>query len=228
MGELETMMGTAGQGAPRRKSSAKTEPTGSPGLPPVRPPPEEPKDYGLVYDGELNEEGEWEGQGALKLGNGDFYEGTFKAGDLDGPGFVRYGRGSVYEGEFRAGLQEGRGTLQYAEGGKYEGEWRAGRRHGSGTSTYASGNVFEGTYEEGKRAGLGTWRYADGTVEVHFYKADTAVGEGVRWNRLDKDSCWDDDAPWRAWRLLDTQKKDEISLEEARRIAQGHEPYLDE
>ena len=211
--------------SPAPLSSASQE---SFGLPTPRP-AEESKwklNHGLAYDGETNESGEWHGRGALKVANGDFYEGTFVDGELEGEGYVRYARGSTYEGQFVAGLQEGVGTLKYKEGGSYEGEWKAGRRHGQGTSYYASGNTFEGEYEAGKRVNLGTWRYADGTVEVNFYQNDQAVGEGVRWNQLDKNNVWDENNEWRAWKLVDGRKGEEISLDEARTIAQGEEPYL--
>ena len=57
-----------------------------------------------------------------------------------------------------------------------------------------------------------------------LYQNDQAVGEGVRWNQLDKNNVWDENNEWRAWKLVDGRKGDEISLDEARTIAQGEEP----
>ncbi len=74
------------------------------------------------------------------------------------------------------------------------------------------GEVYQGQWKGGNIEGRGTYRYARGTVKVGFYKAEADVGEGVLWMP-------DGQA---AVRLRDGAFVEEISLEEARRVAAEH------
>mmetsp|Transcript_43479 Transcript_43479/g.87016 ORF Transcript_43479/g.87016 Transcript_43479/m.87016 type:complete len:101 (-) Transcript_43479:509-811(-) len=74
---------------------------------------------------------------------------------------------------------------------------------------YASGDVYEGEYKQGKMEGRGIYRLADGTAEAGRYFAGADVGEGARWSADRK----------RAYRLRGGRVEEEITLEEAARIA---------
>ena len=143
------------------------------------------------------------------------YEGEYNAaGKREGYGTARYADGEVYEGQWKGGKKEGRGTYRAANGDVYEGEYKGGEPEGRGTYRYASGDVYEGEYKADKKEGRGTYRYADGKMDVGFYKAGKDVGEGVQWSADGQT----------AWRLRDGEEVEEISLEEAERVAANLTP----
>ena len=107
--------------------------------------------------------------------------------------------------------REGRGTLRYANGDVYEGEYKEGKKEGRGTMRYANGSVYEGEWKGGKNDVCGTYRCASGRVMVSFCKADKPVGEGVQWSADGQT----------AYRTRDGKTVEEISLEEARRVAEA-------
>jgi len=159
-------------------------------------------------------EGEWraglrEGRGRAMYANRDRYEGQWLSDKKQGFGTFWAASGEVYEGQWLVGTYDGRGTYLYASGDVYEGEYKQGRREGRGVYMYAAGDVYEGEYKQGRMEGRGTYRLADGSAEVGRYKAGTDVGEGARWT---PDRC-------HAWRLRNGKVVEEISLEEAARVA---------
>ncbi len=179
-----------------------------------------------VYEGKYNAAGEREGYGTMRFATGSVYEGQWKGGKQEGRGTYRFANGDVYEGEYKGGKEERRGTYRHAEGHVYEGEFKE-CIHGRGTYRYADGGVFEGEFKVNKMDGPGTLRAADGSIVVGFFResasrafivsgcsinAGTLVGEGVKWS-ADRQT---------AVRLLDGQDQEEISLEEARRVAAEH------
>ena len=118
-----------------------------------------------------------------------------------------------YEGERNAeGKRHGRGTCRYADGIVYDGAWKAGQMEGFGTYRGGYGDAYEGQWKGDTQTGFGTYRFADGSVDVGFWMADTEMGEGVRWSADGRT----------AWRLRDGEEEEEISLEEARRVAEKY------
>jgi hypothetical protein len=139
------------------------------------------------------------------------YEGEYNAaGQREGRGTVRYADGEVYEGEWKADKMEGHGTYRAAHGDVYEGEWKADKMEGRSTMRYADGDVYEGEYKANKKEGRGTYRFANGRAMVSRLKADAPVGKGTAWS-ADRQT---------AWRMRDGKRREEITLEEAARIAQ--------
>lgn len=67
------------------------------------------------YEGEVNEDGDPEGQGVLEYPGNDEHERMY------------------YEGGFKAKKAHGKGLMKWREGDKYEGDWVEGLRHGKGT-----------------------------------------------------------------------------------------------
>ena len=93
---------------------------------------------GGIYEGERNEYGEWEGEGAYKFSDG-----------------------SVYQGSWVANQHHGFGTLHYASGSVYSGQWVAGRKQGHGTYKWHDGRVEIGFYNQDKSVGEGCMWSAD-------------------------------------------------------------------
>lgn len=72
-----------------------------------------------------------------------------------------------------------------------------------------NGDVYEGMWQSGFKDGPGTYRWKDGEVDISMYSSDYRVGEGVRWSKDRR----------RAFRLIRGNVQEEISLNEAGRIA---------
>jgi len=70
----------------------------------------------IVYEGERNAAGQYEGRGKGRFVDGTVYEGEWVGGWREGRGRCEYADGNVYEGDFRAGKSEGRGTIWFANG----------------------------------------------------------------------------------------------------------------
>jgi len=146
-----------------------------------------------------------------KSGEG-VYEGERNAaGEKEGRGTYRFADGNVYEGEWKGDKKEGNGTHRYADGDVYHGEWKRDEKDGIGTYRYADGDVYEGEYKGGVKEGLGTYHYVKegGEAEVTRCRAGDPVGEGAWWSANRH----------RAWRLLDGELVEEISLARAAAIA---------
>ena len=111
------------------------------------------------YEGERNDNGEWEGKGVYH-----FADGTW------------------YEGEFVASMRHGYGTIHYGSGSSYEGQWRNGLKHGTGRSTFADGAEYHGAYVNGFRQGVGTYRLADGQVLVGTFNRDVPDPKYTVWS----------------------------------------------
>ena len=98
----------------------------------------------------------------------------------------------------------------FSYGDKYEGEFVAGLYEGKGTYHYANGNRYDGEWVADEREGKGTYHFAAGHVIVGRFKGGQWLGEGAKWSA--------DRA--QAARMSDGQFVEEISLEEAARIAE--------
>lgn len=130
------------------------------------------------------------------------------AGEMEGHGVFRNAAGDCYEGQWRGGSKQGHGTYFFADGAMYVGDYEADLKHGRGTFRWADGARYEGDWWAGKQHGRGTCLWEEGAL-VSRYEFGSPVGDGAQWSadRL------------RAWRLADGEEAEEISLEEATRIA---------
>lgn len=122
---------------------------------------EEPSSY--TYKGDTNEEGLYQGQGALYYNDQLLYKGEFANGNFNGEGTLyRVEKGSFkgsnskdtikYQGQFKNGLYHGTGTLYFDfsipegeasnfRGQQYEGKFHLGQYHGYGTEYNMSGDI---------------------------------------------------------------------------------------
>jgi hypothetical protein len=80
---------------------------------------------GLLYEGGWKN-GVMEGQGRLKLPNGDEYVGPFWAGKANGSGRYVDVTGETFEGPFVDGMRDGEGTTKLPNGLSYRSTWMAG------------------------------------------------------------------------------------------------------
>ncbi len=127
---------------------------------------------GATYVGDLNTQGQLEGQGRMRWSNGDEYDGEFLAGLMHGKGTFTSAYSGSYTGNYVRGQMEGRGVLTYPDGSRYEGEFVANQFHGNGVLTYPRGDRYEGEFEKNKMHGRGKWLFADKS----FYIGQVAEG----------------------------------------------------
>ena len=69
--------------------------------------------------------------------------------------------------------------------------------------------MYEGPWAEGERSGIGVFKMASGDVEVTKYDKGQSIGDGIVWN-ADRSI---------AHKLVDGEKKNEISLGMAEKLA---------
>lgn len=67
-----------------------------------------------------------------RLGNGDCYEGDFKANHYEGEGSYLSPDKQVYTGNWHEHRRHGFGEQTYRDGCRYSGDWIANKRHGFG------------------------------------------------------------------------------------------------
>jgi len=131
-------------------------------------------------------------------------------GKVQGRARCTWPQGAVYEGDWKDGKRNGTGTFTYADGAVYVGEYKDGKMNGKGTYTYADGAVFVGELKNDKRHGTGTYTYKSGNVEVGFYEQDKQKGRGVQLGASGKT----------AWLVMDGKVEREVSVAEARKVAE--------
>jgi len=131
-------------------------------------------------------------------------------GKVQGRARCTWPSGQVYEGDLKDGRRHGKGTNTYDDGAVYVGEFKDDKKNGMGTYTHADGAVYVGEFKDGKMNGKGTYKYADGVVEVGFYEQGKDKGRGVQLSANGK----------KAWLLMDGKKEREVSVAEARKVAE--------
>lgn len=83
-------------------------------------------DHGkIVYDGQVFKD-KFNGQGSLKLKNGDKYRGHFKDGRFDGQGTFKSNKGWQFKGHFSKGQVTGQGKLTTKNDKIYQGVFANG------------------------------------------------------------------------------------------------------
>jgi hypothetical protein len=121
---------------------------------------------GASYVGDLNTQGQLEGQGRMRWTNGDEYDGEFLAGLMHGKGKFISAYSGTYNGDYVRGRMEGRGVLTYPDGSRYEGEFAGNQFHGKGKLAYPRGDIYQGDFEKNKMHGSGNWVFADKSIYV--------------------------------------------------------------
>lgn len=133
---------------------------------------------GATYVGDLNAEGQLEGQGRMTWTNGDKYDGEFLAGLMHGKGKFISTYSGTYSGDYVRGRMEGRGVLIYPDGSRYEGEFVGNQFYGKGRLEYPRGDVYQGDFEKNKMHGHGKWIFADKAIYIGQVTDGVIQGRG--------------------------------------------------
>lgn len=133
---------------------------------------------GATYVGDLNAQGQLEGQGRMSWTNGDKYDGEFLAGLMHGKGIFISIYSGTYKGDYVHGRMEGRGLLTYPDGSRYEGEFVGNQFHGKGKLAYPHGDVYQGDFEKNKMNGHGKWVFADKAIYIGQVADGVIQGKG--------------------------------------------------
>lgn len=96
-------------------------------------------------------------QGALLLGNGNAYWGSWALGRKHGVGSFLWADNSRHDGMYAAGMRSGAGTLLYASGAMYEGEFEDNARHGVGRLELPGGASYDGQWAHDVPHGFGVF-----------------------------------------------------------------------
>ena len=120
------------------------------------------------------------GDGIVKMANGNIYEGQVKDGLRHGKGKYFWVDGGEYDGDWWADAPHGEGKMIYKDGSEYNGSWLFGKLHGKGVLEYNDG-IYDGEFKDGLRHGRGkyTCTLANSNVEYDgWWLADTPNGKG--------------------------------------------------
>ena len=129
---------------------------------------------GVVYEGEVNEQGQPNGRGRMLYPSGMSIDGTFLNGLLNGDIVFAWPGGQWLEGFFSMDFFQGKGRMHYPDGSVYEGEIGAPSdgwpSQGKGKLIDSDGTVYEGTFEDNQMHGQCTITYPDGGIEICEYE----------------------------------------------------------
>jgi hypothetical protein len=99
------------------------------------------------YQGDLNAQQQYHGNGSFKDDAGNVYTGQWVDGQRHGQGVMVWSNGDRYEGEFVQDLRHGQGTFTKADGTRYSGEWEYDHLKGDVQVADRSGNITIGKVE---------------------------------------------------------------------------------
>jgi len=116
--------------------------------------------YGRWYQGDWVH-GRWTGQGRLRNGKGDLYEGGFKNDRIHGFGTITFRDGRKFKGKCDCGRMV-EGTMSYQDGSSYDGSWVNGMRDGHGRIVWSDNAFYDGSFKEGEFNGFGKMVWSDG------------------------------------------------------------------
>lgn len=133
-----------------------------------------------TYEGALDEEGRFDGPGAVDSCMGFTYAGDLSHGQIAGQGTMRWADGCSLSGGFQGGIANGPGNIVWPNGDAYVGEVVHGVRHGSGAMTTHGGEaVYTGGWLHSERCGPGRQTYVDGGVYEGEWRGNQRHGRGT-------------------------------------------------
>lgn len=119
---------------------------------------------GHTYEGSINCEGKWQGQGTYTHPTGQVYKGEYRNGKRHGHGTIIYKSGNKYVGGWRFSKEDGYGHQIFTNGDSYKGQFKNGEKHGPGTYYFSSGDYTEQQYSNGTKIGTETYYFSDGRI----------------------------------------------------------------
>ena len=140
---------------------------------------------GTIFEGQMNENKEFEGLGKIMWADGSSYNGYFVSNFIEGEGFYISGDGSFqYQGQFKASKFHGIGNSIWTHDGKvrrFRGEYEDGmKKHG--VFIFTRGEEFTCQYENNLPNGEGTLLLTDGQC----FKGDFRHGKYVQTDSTSK------------------------------------------
>jgi TolB-like protein len=134
----------------------------------------------INYEGDVNDDGKYDGQGTLTHISGARYVGEFKDGNYNGQGTFTYPSGETWTGEWLNNVRHtGQGTFIHPSGTKYIGEFKDGKWNGQGTYAFPDGRKYIGEFKDGKWNGQGTYTFPDGRKYIGEFKDGRSSGQGT-------------------------------------------------
>jgi hypothetical protein len=164
----------------------------------------------IAYTGQYNDEGQKDGQGTLRLENGDRYVGNFKNDVITGTGTYYFADGSTFVGEFvdnsmttgqitfSNNFDDKRVTFtgKFAEKSKFADALKkfissddniyqqSLKFTGQGKMTYRDGSTYDGSFKDGLRSGQGTYVSDNGNLVYEgSWKNNVQSGQGTLRNK---------------------------------------------
>ena len=142
-----------------------------------------------------------------------YYMGEWADDKPNGTGTYVWPIGDVVLCDWRNGNMHGHAIHMYADGGRFQGTMLDSKRNGKGVFRYHFGDSFIGNYI-GDLKNRGIWCFASGEAKATRFEdhesrtCSLEKGVGVKW----------DVKRARAWKLVDGQVKEEISLKSSLQI----------
>jgi hypothetical protein len=138
------------------------------------------------YFGEINSEGQREGDGLCIWGNGTVYMGQWGSNNnRHGLGKMFWKSGGSYYGQWEDGWQHGQGTLHTMDAKKnqftFEGTWEKNFMNGFGFKywyEHGKPETYRGYFHKTKAHGVGYRCYGNGNTYFGHYAHDRRVGLG--------------------------------------------------
>lgn len=131
------------------------------------------------YEGEYNNNGEFDGIGIHLFDKNCIYIGQFKNDQYNGKGLLISNEGNSLFGDFVQGECKGNGHLKIDGQFDYEGQIENNQKMGFGIERYIDGSVYEGNFENGVKSGHGKYTFPNGEYYEGNFENDLYEGEGV-------------------------------------------------
>lgn len=136
------------------------------------------------YIGNINYQGELEGNGKYIDENGNVYIGNFENNNYHGFGVMEYYYNEFgflrYEGFWNNNCKQGKGKMIFIDGSIYEGDFYLDDIHGKGKLKYSEGYSYEGEFCHNKKCHNG--KYLDCNNKIIYegeWLNDLYHGNGI-------------------------------------------------
>ena len=131
------------------------------------------------YEGEYNNNGEFNGMGIHLFDKNCIYIGQFKNDQYNGKGLLISNEGNSLFGDFVNGECTGNGHLIIDGQLDFEGIFNNNQKNGFGIEKYIDGSVYEGNFINGEKCGQGKYTFPNGEYYEGNFKNDLYEGDGV-------------------------------------------------
>lgn len=131
------------------------------------------------YEGEYNNNGEFNGIGIHLFDKNCIYIGQFNNDQYNGKGLLISNEGNSLFGDFVKGECTGNGHLIIDGQLDYEGKFENNQKKGFGIEKYNDGSVYEGNFVNGEKCGQGKYTFPNGEYYDGNFQNDLYEGEGV-------------------------------------------------